>query len=49
MFHIAVCDDEKIICEEIRTFAQRYAEERACSVDCSIFLSGEDLYESLAR
>lgn len=49
MFHIAVCDDEKIICEEIRTFAQRYAEERACSVDCSIFLSGEALYESLAR
>ena len=49
MFHIAVCDDEKIICEEIRTFAQRYAEERSCSVDCSIFLSGEALYESLAR
>ena len=49
MFHIAVCDDEKIICEEIRTFAQRYAEEKTCSVDCSIFLSGEALYESLAR
>ena len=49
MFHIAVCDVEKIICEEIRTFAQRYAEEKTCSVDCSIFLSGEALYESLAR
>lgn len=49
MFHIAVCDDEKIICEEIRAFAQRYAEEKNCSVDCSIFLSGEALYESLER
>lgn len=49
LFHIAVCDDQKVICEEIRSFARRYAEERSCTVDCSVFFSGEALYESLSK
>ena len=49
MFHIAVCDDEKYICEEIRSFVRRYVENRSCSVDCGVFLTGEELYDALTK
>lgn len=49
MFHIAVCDDQKVICEEICSFVRRYAEERSCTVDCNIFLTGESLYDALSK
>lgn len=47
MFTVAVCDNEKVICDRMREFSERYAKEKNIAMDIMTFFSGEDLYEAL--
>lgn len=47
MFTVAVCDNEKIVCDQMRKFLERYAEEKSIAMDIMTFLSGEELYDAL--
>lgn len=46
MFCVAICDDEKAICEEIKIYLKPYIKKGAISV--TFFHSGEALYEAIA-
>ena len=47
MFHIAVCDDEKNICDQIKEYISVYAENCSLEMKVDVFFNGEDLYEKL--
>ena len=46
MFCVAICDDEKAICEEIKSHLTSYIKKETISV--TFFYSGEALYEAIA-
>lgn len=43
MFRIAICDDEKVICDQLRGYLDRYAREHDCSFDITVFPSADKL------
>ena len=45
MFKIAICDDDKKICEDLRNILKQISEINDYEFDISIFNSGEDLYQ----
>lgn len=49
MFRIAICDDEKKICEQLETFIAQYCEERQMEVFIKVYENGESLYDALDR
>lgn len=49
MFTVAVCDNEKVICEGMRNLLLQYAEENNVPIDVMLFFSGEELYSALAK
>lgn len=46
MFCVAVCDDEKEICLEIKSYLETYIESD--TVEVKLFTSGEKLYETIS-
>lgn len=47
MLYIAICDDEKIICDQVERFVVSCAEKVSLAVKTELFYNGEDLYELL--
>ena len=46
MFCVAVCDDEKTVCQQIKSFLEPYCKKGEFEVH--IFTSGEALYEAVS-
>ncbi|MBR5329102.1 MAG: response regulator transcription factor [Firmicutes bacterium] len=49
MLTVAVCDNEKTICDQMLEFLHRYAEESDVKPDVMTFYSGEDIYLALDK
>lgn len=47
MIKIAICDDDKIFCDEIETAIKNYESESSFSISFETFYSGESLIESI--
>lgn len=45
---IAICDDDRGVCEQLRGWIQIYAEKESIEVKLKVFYSAEDLLKSLA-
>ena len=49
MFSVAVCDNEIVICNQMKEYLERFSEEQNCSLDIHIFNSGEEIYAALSK
>lgn len=49
LLHIAICDDEKIICDQLINFITDYQEHNHTEIAISVFYNGEDIYERLEK
>lgn len=47
MLRIAICDDEAIICKQIKKFIETYTSDYCESIQINIFENGENLYDCL--
>lgn len=49
MLCIAICDDEKMICDQIKEYIAEYREKKDTEIKIDLFFNGEDLYEQLEK
>lgn len=49
MLHIAICDDEKVICKQIEEFISDFQKKNSVVFKVDIFYNGEDIYERIAE
>lgn len=49
LLYIAICDDEKIVCEQLAQQIEDYCSQNSQKVFISTFLNGEDLYALLKK
>lgn len=49
MFRIAICDDERKICEQLESLIARYCQERKIEIFTKAYENGESLYDALER
>lgn len=49
MLHIAICDNEKLICDQMESFMDRCRQEKNIVIDSFCFLSGEALSDVLEK
>ncbi len=47
MIHIALCDDEPAVCDDLYDILKNYAAVNVVDMDVVSFYNGEDLHESL--
>lgn len=45
MFHIAICDDERIFREQIKEILEKYMDEKGCTFEIDTFCSGIEFIE----
>lgn len=43
MYHVAICDDNPLVCSEIEAYVLRYAEEKQLCIDVDVLQSGTEL------
>ena len=49
MLHIAICDDEKVICKQIEEYISDFQQKNHTAFKIDIFYNGEDIYERIAE
>lgn len=49
MFTVAVCDNEKLICDRMCRYFETFSAEQNCPMDTMVFTSGEEIYAALSK
>ena len=49
VLHIAICDDEEILCSQLEEMLFKIARENGEQLDIEVFYSGEELYKHLGQ
>lgn len=47
MINVAICDDDKTVCEFMKTCVEQYHTDHSVKMKIDIFTNGEDIYEKL--